>query len=822
MPDETQGIPGRDTRDPRDARTTLPIEPRGEESATIANYRLLQKIGEGGMGEVYLAEQLKPIQRRVAIKIVKPGMDSREVVARFAAEEQALALMNHPCIARAYDAGTTEQGRPYFVMEYVAGEPITEWCDRHRLGLPERLQLFSRVCDGVQHAHQKAIIHRDLKPHNVLVTMVDDQPVPKIIDFGVAKAIGQSLADETVFTRLGQLIGTPEYMSPEQIEMSSENIDTRTDIYSLGVILYELITGVPPFDAEDFRKDGFDAIRRRIREIEPPKPSTRVGRGPDSTLSAKNRASEPSRLASDLKGDLDWITLKALEKDRARRYATASELAQDIHRFLSHEPVLASPPSAAYRFSKLVKRHRGAVTALAAIFVVLVGTAIVSTALYLRAERESKRAHEQAARAEQVARLMRDMLSGAGPSVAMGRDTKLLREILENASKRLDRDVAGQPEVEAELRSMLAETYSDLGEFDVAKANNDRSLALFTKQLGPDAEKTLEQVNNQAILAWRLGDMGAAESLNVYLREHATKALGPDHVLALLANAGLAAVYNYSTQNAKADSLGTPALAGLRKKLGDRDVQTLGAMTTMATVYTDERRFDLAESTFTTLIHLLRENYGPDYPQLLSARVSLGWMYRLAGRKEDAERETSEGLDAERRVLGSDHAETMVAINNLAIIEKDLGHFAKAEPLYLENLERAQRVQGPKHPEAITSVVNLASFYYDRGRYAESESRANQAVTLFEGVVPDDFPGKNIARQLRGLSLLKLGRNAEAEKDLLAAEKVLMPLFGPEHRRVKELHAALAEVEARLGKPAEAAKWKAMVPAPEEGATAAK
>jgi len=808
MPDETIGVPGRDTR------TTLPIEPRSEESATIANYRILQKIGEGGMGEVYLAEQIRPIQRRVAIKIIKPGMDSREVLARFAAEQQAIAMMNHPNIARAYEAGSTEEGRPYFVMEYVAGEPITEYCDRHRLGTRDRLQLFARVCDGVQHAHQKAIIHRDLKPHNVLVTLIDDQPVPKIIDFGVAKAIGSSLSDETVYTRLGQLIGTPEYMSPEQMEMSSDNIDTRTDIYSLGVILYELITGAPPFDVEDFRKDGFDAIRRRIREVDPPKPSTRVGRGdPDSDLSAQNRHSEPSRLASELKGDLDWITLKALEKDRARRYPTANALAQDIQRYLQHEPVLASPPSAVYRLSKLVQRHRGAFVALAAIFVVLVATSAISTALFFRAQRESKRAREEAARSEQVAKFMRDMLAGAGPSVAMGRDTKLLREILENTSKRLDRELSGQPRVEAQLRSMLAETYADLGEFPASKANADRSLALFTKELGPDAEETLDQVEVQATLAYRLGDMGAAESLNVYLRDHAARHLGPHHVLTLLANSGLASVYNYSTQNEKADSLGTPALAGLRRTLGDHDPQTLSTMMTMAQVYTDQRRFDVAESTFTTLIRLLRDQYGPDYPELLSAKVSLGWMYRLAGRKQDAERETSEGLAAERRVLGSDHAETMVAINNLAIIEKDLGNFAKAEPLYLENVERSFKVQGPKHPEAITSVVNLASFFYERGRYRDAEARADQAVRLFEGVVPDDFPGKSIARQIRGLSRWKLGRDADAEKDLLAAEKVLVPIFGPEHRRVKELYAGLAEVETKLGKSAEATKYRTLIAA---------
>ncbi|MGB0036679.1 MAG: serine/threonine-protein kinase, partial [Candidatus Acidiferrales bacterium] len=323
--------------------------PGGAAAGQIGPYHLLQMLGEGGMGEVWLAEQKSPIHRRVALKLIKAGMDTKAVVARFESERQALALMDHPNIAQVYDAGTTTEGRPYFAMEYVPGLPITDYCDKHHLTMKERLELFMQVCDGVQHAHQKAIIHRDLKPTNVLVVEQDSKAVPKIIDFGLAKAVGQRLTDKTMFTELGVMMGTPEYMSPEQADQREQNIDTRTDVYSLGVILYELLVGAPPFAAKALRAAGLEAILRAIREVEPPKPSTKVrSMGDDSAALAEKRRVEPRSFARHLQGELDWITLKALEKDRARRYGTPSELSADISRYLHNEPVLAGPATTAY------------------------------------------------------------------------------------------------------------------------------------------------------------------------------------------------------------------------------------------------------------------------------------------------------------------------------------------------------------------------------------------------------------------------------------------------------------------------------------------
>src|SRR5215472_6289857 len=371
----------------------------------IGPYKLLEPIGEGGMGVVYMAEQTHPVRRKVALKIIKPGMDTRQVVARFEAERQALALMDHPNIARVLDAGATDTGRPYFVMELVRGIPITKFCDQAHLPIPERLELFVSVCRAVQHAHQKGIIHRDLKPGNVLVTVNDDVPVPKVIDFGIAKATGGRLTDQTLFTAFEQFLGTPDYMSPEQAAMTSLDIDTRSDIYSLGVLLYELLTGKTPFDTKALLASGLDELRRAIREKEPVRPSTRVSTMLDAerTTTAKHRQTQAPKLITLLRGDLDWIVMKCLEKDRKRRYETANGLARDIQRHLNCEPVVARPPSKLYEFQRTVRRHKVGFAAGAAVIVVLALGVVVSTWEARQAKQAEKEQVRLRRRAEEVA-----------------------------------------------------------------------------------------------------------------------------------------------------------------------------------------------------------------------------------------------------------------------------------------------------------------------------------------------------------------------------------------------------------------------------------
>ena len=401
--------------------TTVASTRDADAGKQVGPYRLLQLINVGGMGEVWLAEQFEP-RRKVALKVIKAGMDTRQVVARFESERQALALMEHPAIAKVLDGGSTPEGRPYFVMEYVPGVSITEHCDTHRLPTDARLKLFIEVCEGVQHAHQKAIIHRDLKPSNILVSLADGKAQPKIIDFGIAKAIGYRLTEKTLFTEFGELIGTPEYMSPEQADATGQDVDTRTDVYSLGVVLYQLLTSELPFPSKDLRSTGFAELRRILRDEEPPRPSAKVTTVGVAAEAAKKRNTDPGGLHRQLKGDLDAIVMKALEKERARRYGSPSELAADIARYLRSEPVEARPASAGYRLRKYIRRHQVRVAFVTGLAVLVVGFAVSMgvqarrTALERdRANAERDKARREREASDKVSAFLANMLGDLKP-----------------------------------------------------------------------------------------------------------------------------------------------------------------------------------------------------------------------------------------------------------------------------------------------------------------------------------------------------------------------------------------------------------------------
>ncbi len=456
--------------------------PADSAPAVIGPYRLLRRLGEGGMGEVWEAEQQRPVKRRVALKLIKSGMASGEVLARFESERQALALMSHPSIAGIYDAGSSPGGRPYFVMELISGVPVTEYCDRHRLRVPERLELFIRICRGVQHAHHKGVIHRDLKPSNVLVQVEGDHPVPKIIDFGVAKATAQPLTERTLYTELGRWIGTPEYMSPEQAEMSGLDVDTRTDVYSLGALLYELLTGTQPFAADELRSSGFDEMRRRIREQEPARPSLRIDpEGSSSEAAARaaaaSRGTEPGALGRELDGDLDWITMKALEKDRTRRYGSPAELAADLERHLEDRPVEASPPTLRYRLGKLIRRHRLGVAAGAlAAATLMLGLIVAGFGLAT--------ARQEARNARQVADFLTGMFRSLDPGAPVAATS--VRDVLDQSVARLAGRFEDQPRVRARLLLAIGRANATLGSRAEARDLLEEALALQRRHLGTD------------------------------------------------------------------------------------------------------------------------------------------------------------------------------------------------------------------------------------------------------------------------------------------------------------------------------------------------
>jgi eukaryotic-like serine/threonine-protein kinase len=678
----------RDSVAPRDPDVTRASAHPAGTGELMGPYRLLQQVGEGGMGEVWLAEQTRPVRRQVALKIIKAGMDSKQVIARFEAERQALALMDHPSIARVFDAGATPQGRPYFAMEYVRGEPITNYCDRNRLGTLARLELFIRVCEGVQHAHQKGLIHRDLKPSNVLVTIDNEQPAPKIIDFGVAKATTQHLTERTLFTEVGALIGTPEYMSPEQAELTGLDIDTRTDVYALGVLLYELLTGTMPFSSQDLRAKGLDEIRRIIREVEPPRPSTRLSQGAAASAEvAAHRHTEPARLARQLRGDLDWITMKALEKDRTLRYGSASDLASDLRRYLHDEPVLAGPPSVGYRTRKFVRRHRFGVLTAASIAMLLVVFVVTMALQAKRIAQERDRASFEAATAKQVSDFLVSLFTVSDPSESRG-STLTAREILEQGASRITKDLAGQPEVQARLMATIGTVYTNLGLYRHAEPLLRHALETNQRLLGDDNPETMSSEHQLANLLWYQDNLKEAERL--YL----------------------------------------DVVARRERILGVVDPRTLRAKFDLGTLYWAQNRLDDAERTTRETLDTQRRVLGESHTHTQDSMHSLSSIYYRQGRLPAAEALQVKVLELRRRVLGNDHPETLLDVYNLGTIHDRMGRFDSAEHLYKSAVADMGRVLGKTHRWTCLAQQRLASLYARQKRYEESEACA---LAAYEG-----------------------------------------------------------------------------------------
>jgi serine/threonine protein kinase/Flp pilus assembly protein TadD len=711
----------------------------------IERYRLLQKIGEGGMGEVWLAEQQRPVRRRVALKLIKAGMNSRDVIARFESERQALALMDHSTIAKVFDAGSTAEGSPYFVMEYVPGVPITEYCEIHRLTIRERLELFTQVCEGVQHAHQKAIIHRDLKPSNILVSEVDGRAAPKIIDFGVAKALTQRLTADTMFTRVGAIIGTPQYMSPEQAVTSGEDIDTRTDVYSLGIILYELLVGIEPLE---LRNIPFAEFLRRLQEEEPLKPSTRM-RTQDAMVSselARRRQTEPLALARQLRGDLDSIVLKALEKDRSQRYASSSDLAADIRRYLNNEAVLAVPPSTAYRVRKFVSRYRAVLVTACAFGLLLLGAAGVSVWQGVRATRQRDRADAEAAASKAVNDfLQNDLLAQASASNQSGPATKpdpdlKVRTALDRAASRIKGRFEGQPQVEADILDTIGQTYMDLGLYSDARMQSERALELHKRAGGAQDPKTLKTLSRLAYIADLQGRYPEAETLFSQTVEAQRRVLGPEHPDTLHSSSNLADVYRSQGKYKQAEALDHQILEIRRRSLGPEHPETLSSMNNLALVYHQEGQYAQAEALYGQTLETKRRVLGPEHPSTLGTMNNLGLTYQAQGKYAQAQALYAQAFELMRRVLGSEHPTTLIAMTNLAGIYFEQGQYGQSALLYSQTLETRRRVLGPEHPNTLSSMNNLALAYGAEGRYAQAEQLFTETLALKRRVLGPEHP----------------------------------------------------------------------------------
>jgi serine/threonine protein kinase/tetratricopeptide (TPR) repeat protein len=696
--------------------------PEGQGSL-IGPYKLLQELGEGGMGTIWMAEQTQPVQRKVALKIIKPGMDSRQVISRFEAERQALALMDHPNIASVHDGGTTASGRPYFVMELVKGVPITKFCDEQRLTPRQRLELFVPVCQAVQHAHQKGIIHRDLKPSNVLVCLYDGRPVPKVIDFGVAKAAGQKLTERTMFTEVGQVVGTLEYMSPEQAELNQLDIDTRSDIYSLGVLLYELLTGSTPLDKKRLKEAAFMEVLRVIREEEPPKPSTRLSTTEQLPSIAANRGLEPKKLSALVRGELDWIVLKALDKDRNRRYETANGFAMDIQRYLADEPVQACPPSASYRLRKFVWRHKRAVLTALVVLLALIGGVIGTTWQLVRAERAV--AAEKAANEMTNKRLTQiekgnEILAGIFADLEVqevnerdGPLEALLAERLVQEADQLKGDSVGDPLAVAALQERLGRSLISLGFADRAIPILQKSRKTRLEILGRDHPDTLSTTGNLAQSYQDTGKLDLALSLLEETLPLTRSQLGADHRDTLSCMNCLGETYMHLGKHDLALPLLEETLRLRKARFGPDDPFTISSMNNLAVAYEFAGRYALSLPLKEETLRRYKTQFGPDHPKTINAMNNLAEGYRAAGKMELALPLIEETFTLAKTRLGPYHPITLVSMNNLGMDNRLAGKLDQARPL-LEEAFRLMKVKlGPDHFNTLSCMANLADCYRD-------------------------------------------------------------------------------------------------------------
>jgi len=819
-------------------------------SEWIGCYRLVNTLGEGGMGIVYLAEQIEPIRRNVALKVIKPGMDSKRVIARFEAERQALALLEHPNIAHVYDAGTTDTGRPYFVMEYVKGLPITEHCDHHKLTIEDRLRLFQQVCQAVHHAHQKGIIHRDIKPSNILVSMENDRSIPKVIDFGVAKALAQPLTERTLATEDSQLLGTPEYMSPEQADMANQDIDTRSDIYSLGVLLYVLLTGVLPFDSKTFREGGIENIRKTIRETDPKTPSTRLNKlGEDALVIAQNRRMEIQTLAKHLRKELEWIPLKAIRKERSERYRSASELADDIENYLKGEPLIAGPPGTGYRLKKFVRRNRVLVGGIVAVIVVLLAGVVVSTVVAVGQARARAEAERQATISETVSNFLRnDLLASVDPSNAKGQELTI-RSFLANASASLQDRFYDEPLVEASIRVTLGWTYRMLGELNAAEPHLGRALQIREEQLGPEHPETLETMGQLVWVYFDQGRFGKAERLCAKELEISRRIFGEEHLTTLIhmkflgfayMNLGLydkaeqlyskaaqilrmqgeeypisghfGMLYKKQGRYAEAETMFSKQLEICQRERGDEHPYTLAYVSSLADVYRLQGRYNESESQYLKALEIKRRVLGDEHNSTLSSMQGLARLYTEEGRYSEAEQQFVKVLETRRRVRREDHPSTLSNINSLAVLRTKQKQYDQAEKLFDEALKGRQRELGEDHPETLETINDFGVLRREQKKYGEAESLLRQALEGRQHKLGKDHPACFESMHELAVLYKAQGDYNKAEELLLEALKGRRLKLGDTHPHTLESWDNLIELYEAWNKPEKAGEWRAKLP----------
>jgi serine/threonine protein kinase len=792
----------------------------------MGRYRILRLLGGGGMGAVYEAEQDFP-HRTVALKVIRAGYASGEMLRRFENETQALGRLQHPGIAQIYEAGTAETpfGRqPYFAMELVQGQTLLAYCHQHRLDVRKRLELTAKICDAVQHAHQRGLIHRDLKPANILV---DESGQPRILDFGVAR-LTDSYSQATRQTDIGQLVGTLAYMSPEQVLGDPAEIDTRSDVYALGVILYELLAGKGPYVIGH----QLHEVVRTIREEEP------------TALRSVNRT---------YRGDIETIVGKALEKNKTRRYASAAELAADIRRHLRDEPITARPPSTSYQLQKFARRNKALVVGVAAVLVVLVFGIVASTWEAAQARRAEAKAKQESAIAQAVNDFLQNDLLGQASAYNQSKpdpDLKV-RTALDRAAERITGKFERQPEVEASIRNTIGTTYTDLGLYPEAAKQLEGAMDLRRRVLGSQHPDTLRSMSSLAAVYDDEGRYAQAEALDSQTLETQRRVLGPEHPDTLRSMNNLAWVYSQEGKNTQAEALDSQTLETQRRVLGPEHSDTLRSMNNLAAIYTNGGKYAQAEALDSQILDTRRRALGPEHPETLRSMNNLAADCYDEGKYTQAEKLYSQTLEIQRGALGLEHPDTLASMNNLAEVYSAQGEYAQAEALFSQTLEVQRRVLGPEHPSTLYTLSEFASMYQRRGKYALAETYATQALAgrralgaqhaytmglqadlalayMSQGKFaaseplarealkfsqkkqPDDWQGFR-AESLLGASLAGEKRYAEAEPLLLEGYKGMLArkdrIDVPDRHHLELAHQWLVQLYHAWGKPGKAAEW---------------
>ncbi|MBZ0113725.1 MAG: serine/threonine-protein kinase [Thermoanaerobaculia bacterium] len=786
----------------------------------VGPYELTEVLGEGGMGVVYRAEQQEAVRRTVAVKVIRFGLQSREVIARFELERQALAMMDHPGIAKLYDAGMTEDGRPYFAMEEVPGPALTLYADRNSLSVTERIELFHRVCRAVEHAHQRGVLHRDLKPSNILVVEEDGRTQPKIIDFGIAKAISPSGSDPQLSTALGRILGTPEYMSPEQAAMSPI-IDSRSDVYSLGVILYELLVGTVPFS---FSGKPYPEMIRVLTEEEIPRASERGSAVIEAV--AASRATDPEGLRRALSDELDWILLKALDRDRDRRYGSASDLTADIGRFLNHEPIEAGPPGTVYRARKFVRRHRmGVAVAAALLLALLLGLAStlwmawVATQERQRAvvaqeaaEHARDRSEREAEVAKAVQGFLADMLGAADPAAGrelaeVAREVRVV-DVLDDAAEKLDDSFAEQPEIRAALHDTLGRTYRGLGLLENAEVQFDHALVLRRQLFGDRDPRTLASEFQVAAL---FNDLGRFEAVEPRLRQllvaqREVSGEGSADTLAVVSL--LNDVLLEQGKVAEAVLVYREALERTLESLGPDHEVTLQSMNNLALVLNRAGEADEAVELYRKSLDEHMRVLGEEHPSTLQAVNNLGAGLLGRGDVDEAEIYLRRAVELHERVLGPHHASTLTSLNNLGALLFKREDWSGAEKIFRQALAGYAVTLGEDHPLALVSTANVARAVALQGRLTEAEEIYRGLIEATRRSLPPRHPNVAIYEGGMGVCLFEMKRFSEAETFLLASYAGHSENFGPEHPRTVQAASRLVALYDAWDRPRAAEKYR--------------